>query len=83
MSEPEFSELAAKEMIEFDPPDMLSAPLTKLFLQAKQLCIKLKHIQKGIIPKGRLGEVLDCRFLGSGLFGARVSLFACSRASKD
>ncbi|CAE7217436.1 spn-E [Symbiodinium sp. CCMP2456] len=41
------------EMIEFDPPDMLSAPLTKLFLQAKQLCIKLKHIQqKGIIPKG-------------------------------
>ena len=44
---------AAKEMIEFDPPDMLSAPLTKLFLQAKQLCIKLHHIQqKGIIPKG-------------------------------
>ena len=64
------SALAAKEMIEFDPPDMLSAPLTKLFLQAKQLCIKLKHIQeKGIIPKGRLGEVLDWSFcgLGSGL----------------
>ncbi|CAE7303872.1 spn-E [Symbiodinium natans] len=41
------------EMIEFDPPDMLSAPLTKLFLQAKQLCIKLGHIQqKGIIPQG-------------------------------
>eukprot|EP00439_Symbiodinium_sp_Y106_P077269 s1139_g16.t1 len=47
------SSWASLEMIEFDPPDMLSAPLTKLFLQAKQLCIKLKHIQqKGIIPKG-------------------------------
>jgi len=32
-------------MVLFDPPEMLSAPLTKLYLQAKQLCAKLTNMQ--------------------------------------
>eukprot|EP00930_Biecheleria_cincta_P099212 TRINITY_DN90857_c0_g1_i1.p1 TRINITY_DN90857_c0_g1~~TRINITY_DN90857_c0_g1_i1.p1 ORF type:complete len:1288 (-),score=243.86 TRINITY_DN90857_c0_g1_i1:42-3905(-) len=41
-----------EEMVEFDPPEMLSAPLTKLYLQAKQLCYKLASMHsQGIIPK--------------------------------
>lgn len=42
-----------QEMPGFDPPEMLNAPLTKLYLQAKQLCYKLDNLfQKGIIPEG-------------------------------
>lgn len=41
-----------EEMVEFDPPEMLSAPLTKLYLQAKQLCFKLASMHsEGIIPE--------------------------------
>jgi len=39
------------EMVEFDPPEMLNAPLTKLYLQAKQLCYKLDNMyDRGLIP---------------------------------
>jgi len=39
------------QMVEFDPPEMLNAPLTKLYLQAKQLCYKLDHMyNSGLIP---------------------------------
>jgi hypothetical protein len=38
-------------MVLFDPPEMLSAPLTKLYLQAKQLCAKLTSMHsRGVIP---------------------------------
>mmetsp|Transcript_75920 Transcript_75920/g.165608 ORF Transcript_75920/g.165608 Transcript_75920/m.165608 type:complete len:1381 (-) Transcript_75920:60-4202(-) len=41
-----------QEMVEFDPPEMLNAPLTKLYLQAKQLCSKLDNMYgKGLIPE--------------------------------
>jgi len=47
-----------QEMIEFDPPEMLSAPLTKLYLQAKQLCLKLANMNRqGIIPKDILMDL--------------------------
>jgi len=40
-------------MVEFDPPEMLNAPLTKLYLQAKQLCYKLDNLYNdGAIPEG-------------------------------
>mmetsp|Transcript_119275 Transcript_119275/g.309503 ORF Transcript_119275/g.309503 Transcript_119275/m.309503 type:complete len:1378 (-) Transcript_119275:291-4424(-) len=39
------------QMVEFDPPEMLNAPLTKLYLQAKQLCAKLDNMwNRGLIP---------------------------------
>jgi len=39
------------DMVEFDPPEMLNAPLTKLYLQAKQLCAKLEGMwDRGLIP---------------------------------
>jgi len=42
-----------REMVEFDPPEMLNAPLTKLYLQAKQLCYKLESLwNQGLIPEG-------------------------------
>eukprot|EP00928_Gymnodinium_smaydae_P088006 TRINITY_DN7216_c0_g1_i2.p1 TRINITY_DN7216_c0_g1~~TRINITY_DN7216_c0_g1_i2.p1 ORF type:complete len:1398 (-),score=312.91 TRINITY_DN7216_c0_g1_i2:290-4483(-) len=42
-----------QQMVEFDPPEMLNAPLTKLYLQAKQLCYKLNALYNdGIIPEG-------------------------------
>lgn len=42
-----------EEMVEFDPPEMLNAPLTKLYLQAKQLCAKLENMwNRGLIPEG-------------------------------
>eukprot|EP00929_Paragymnodinium_shiwhaense_P055522 TRINITY_DN27810_c0_g3_i2.p1 TRINITY_DN27810_c0_g3~~TRINITY_DN27810_c0_g3_i2.p1 ORF type:complete len:1527 (+),score=477.80 TRINITY_DN27810_c0_g3_i2:119-4699(+) len=42
-----------KHMVEFDPPEMLNAPLTKLYLQAKQLCQKLDNLwDEGVIPEG-------------------------------
>ena len=42
-----------KHMVEFDPPEMLNAPLTKLYLQAKQLTQKLDNMwNNGLIPEG-------------------------------
>jgi HrpA-like RNA helicase len=42
-----------EDMVEFDPPEMLNAPLTKLYLQAKQLCVKLDNLyNQGSIPDG-------------------------------
>lgn len=42
-----------EEMPAFDPPEMLNAPLTKLYLQAKQLCQKLDNLYNmGVIPDG-------------------------------
>lgn len=42
-----------EEMPGFDPPEMLNAPLTKLYLQAKQLCYKLDNLwERGVIPEG-------------------------------
>merc|ERR1712125_98695 len=57
-------------MVDFDPPEMLNAPLTKLYLQARQLCYKLDILyNEGIIsdeikmnlktPTGLLGEVVQ------------------------
>jgi len=41
-----------RNMVEFDPPEMLNAPLTKLYLQAKQLCGKLQKMwDDGLIPE--------------------------------
>eukprot|EP00927_Polykrikos_kofoidii_P065848 TRINITY_DN61566_c0_g1_i1.p1 TRINITY_DN61566_c0_g1~~TRINITY_DN61566_c0_g1_i1.p1 ORF type:complete len:1315 (+),score=219.40 TRINITY_DN61566_c0_g1_i1:151-4095(+) len=36
-----------KNLVEFDPPEMLNAPLTKLYLQAKELCHKLEAVFNG------------------------------------
>lgn len=42
-----------ESMPEFDPPEMLNAPLTKLYLQAKMLCYKLDNLWRdGQIPDG-------------------------------
>lgn len=54
----------------FDPPEMLNAPLTKLYLQAKQLCATLEgsqdlvhlppHVRMDVShPKGLLNEVVQ------------------------
>jgi len=47
-----------KELPLFDPPEMLNAPLTKLYLQAKQLCSTLSKVADRVqLPPGARMDV--------------------------